>query len=203
MQEGPIACSLQKRCFAACLPTLWESMHVQRKIFLWQSTPVPLALPNSGTLLLLQAQISSWDPLAVMFHTPALGTPLPSPSSYLHTSNPSPLSGTHLWSPSLSAQPPSKHLRLWCSGSWVPILCVALSLLCLPQSSCSIFLWGFEVPPSWLISLSVRWLPSIWIPFLFHSFLSGVLGLSWLLFWTLSLFFPFCSTQLCGGYLAL
>ena len=33
-----------------------------------------LALPNNGALLLLQAQTSSWVPLAVVFCSPALGT---------------------------------------------------------------------------------------------------------------------------------
>ena len=43
----------------------------------------------------------------------------------------------------LSAQPPPEHLRLW-RGS-------AFSLPCPLQFSCCAFLWGFEVPLSWVI----------------------------------------------------
>ena len=80
-----------------------------------------------------------------------------------------------LWSLTLSAQPQPEHLRLWCLRMVVLMVCVALSLLCLPLSSCCAFLWGFEVPPSWLISTSVRWLSMVRVPFLFHNSLSGVL----------------------------
>ena len=63
-----------------------------------------------------------------------------SPSGCLHTANPSPLPRTDLWSPSLSAQPLSEHLRLWCLGAVVPIVFMALCLLCPPQARCCIFL---------------------------------------------------------------
>ena len=42
-------------------------MHTQGMRFLWLSTPPPLSLPNSGTLLFLQAQNSSQVPLALAF----------------------------------------------------------------------------------------------------------------------------------------
>ena len=123
---------------------------------------------------------------------------LPSPSSCLHTANSSLLPGIKLQILSLSTQPMPEHLRLWYLGSVILMVHAALTLLCLPQSSCCNFLQDFEVPPSQLISLSVRWLPRVWVPFLFHSFLSGMLAPSSFLF---SLFF-FCSIQLCGGFLA-
>ena len=43
--------------------------------------PLPLTLPNNGTLLLLQAQTSSWVPLAVVFCSPAHGTLPPAPQA--------------------------------------------------------------------------------------------------------------------------
>ena len=46
----------------------------------------------------------------------------------------------------------------------------ALSLLCPPQSSYRAFCQGSEVSPSWLISPSVRWLPRVWVSFLFSLF---------------------------------
>ena len=107
------------------------------------------------------------------------------------------LPGPSYWPPEPESQCPAPFQASQAVVSWevVLIVCEALSLLCPPQSSCCDFLWGFEVPPSYLISLSVRWLPRLWVPFLFRSSLSGVLVLSWL--------FPFCSTHLCGGFLAL
>ena len=76
------------------------------------------------------------------------------PSGCLHTANPSPLPGTDLWSLSLSAQPPPEHLRLWCPGAVVQMICVALSLLRPPQSTCCAFLCSCEDPLSRPISLS-------------------------------------------------
>ena len=113
---------------------------------------------------------------------------------------PSPFPRTNLWSLSLSTQPyPSV------SGCVVQvvvkIIFVALILFCYSQSSCCTFLGNFEVPPTWLIFPSVRWLPRMCIPFFFHSSLLGMLVPSWFLF-PLSLFF-FCSTQLCQRSLAL
>ena len=51
---------------------------------------------------------------------------------------------------------------------------------------------------SW--SFTVRWLPRRWLALLLHGSLSGMLVPSWFLF---SLFFFFCSTQLCQEFLAL
>ena len=57
----------------------------------------PLALPNNGALLLLQAQTAS--------HTPSAVAPASLPSSgCFHTANPSPLPGTDLWSPKPESQ---------------------------------------------------------------------------------------------------
>ena len=69
----------------------------------------------------------------------------------------------------------------------VLMVCAALSLLFPPLTSCCASLWGFEAPPH-LADLPVR-NPKVWIPFLFHSSLSGVLVPSWLLFSLLFLFF--------------
>ena len=76
---------------------------------------------------------------------------------------------------------------------------VALSLICPLQSSCCTFLWGFEVPLSQLISPLVRLFPRVWVPFLFHSSLLGVLVPSWVL--SLSLFSPFVLPSYVEGFL--
>ena len=136
--------------------------------------------PIMGALILLQAQASSQVPLTVVFCFSAHGTLLPSPSGCLYTASPSPLLRTDLWSLSLSVQPcPSSQVVS--GGSGTKGLCGSLSglkraqQLCPLQSSCCAFLHDFEVPLSWLISPSVRWLLSVWVPFLFPGSLSGVL----------------------------
>ena len=119
------------------------------------------------------------SPRGVMaFYFPALGTLLLIPLGCLHTTNPRPLTRTDLLNLSLSTQPPPKPLRLWCPGAVVQMICVALTLLCPPQSSCCAFLSNFEVLLAQLISPSVRGLPRIWVPCLLHSSLSGMLVLS-------------------------
>ena len=136
-------------------PRPLRATHAQGKFLMaWGSLLWPL--PNNGTLLLLQAQTSSWVSPAVAFRSPAGGTPLPSPSGCLHTANPSPLLGTDLWSLSLSAQVPPERLRLGYPGRWCGCICAALALLCPPQSSCCTFLGNSEVSASQLISPSVR-----------------------------------------------
>ena len=104
------------------------------------------------------------------YHSPAHGTLLLSPLGYLPTASPSPLPGTDLQSLTLSTQPPAVV-----SGAVVQMICAALTLLCCSQFSCCAFLSDFEVPPTQLIFLSVRWLPRVWVLFLVHSSLSGML----------------------------
>ena len=116
-------------------------------------------------------------PSAMVLSSPACGTLLPSPSVSLHTTDPSPLPRTNLQCLNLSSQP-TQVSQAVPSGVVVQMICVAPILLCLSQSSCSTFLSDFEVPMSQLISLSVMWLPRVWVPFLFHSSLSEVLVLS-------------------------
>ena len=89
----------------------------------------------------------------------------------------------------------SQVVVLW---AVVPIVCSAFSPLWPPQTGCCAFLQGFEAPPLyWLITLLVRGLPSVQIPFLFHSSLPGVLILSRLLFLSsLSLFLFFLLSYL-------
>ena len=57
-------------------------------------------------------------PQPVVYHSPAHGTLLLSPSGCLNRASPSLLPRTGLQSLSLSAQPPLEHLRLWCPGWW-------------------------------------------------------------------------------------
>ena len=115
-------------------------------------------------------------PLPIENHSPAHGTALLSPLGCPHTANPNPFPGTDLRSLSLSAQ--HHHPRGVSdvvSVVVVQMICVALTLLCPPQSSCCDGLSDFEILPSQLISLSVRLLPRMWVPFLFHRSLSGML----------------------------
>ena len=107
---------------------------------------------------------STPQPIAHCF--PACGTALLSPLGCPHTANPNPLPGTDLRSLSLSAQPPPKCLSCGVQGG-VHMICV--TLLCPSQSSSCAFLSDFAVPLSWLISLSVRWLPRVWFLFSFTA----------------------------------
>ena len=94
--------------------------------------------------------------LDVVLHSPACGTPFPSPSSCLHTANLNSLTGIKLQSLTFSIQPlPTSQAIV--TGAATPMVCEALSFLCPPQSGCCAFLQGFEVPLSQLASLSVRW----------------------------------------------
>ena len=79
-------------------------------------------------------------PLAVVLCSLVCGIPLLSPSSCFHTANTCPLPRTDLQSLSLSTQPLSECLRLWCLGVVIPTVCAALSLICSPYSSCCTFL---------------------------------------------------------------
>ena len=96
-----------------------------------------------------------------------------------------------------SPRPSILSCGIW--GSRADDLCSSHSTLP-SQSSYSGFLGDFEVPPSQLISPSVRWITRMWVPFLFHRSLSGTLVPSWFL---LSLSFFFCSNWLCQEFLAL
>lgn len=89
------------------------------------TTTPPLTLPNSGALLLWQAQASSCTPLAMAHHSLAL-------SDYFHTASASSLPGTDLKSPSfstethLSISDPLESARWWYQlSSWLS-LCFAL-----------------------------------------------------------------------------
>ena len=135
-------------------------------------------------------------PLTVVLCSLSCGALPTSPSGCLHKPNPSPLPRIDPQTLHLSAQPLSQCLRL-ASGVMV---CAALSLLCLPQFSC----WRFS-PRLWGPSISadlIRWLPGCG----FLSFFTAPSQECWFLFFPLfsfSLFSPFCSTQLYGGFLAL
>ena len=171
--KGAVVHSPLKRHLAAHSPTLQESTHSQRKLFLWWFASLPLALPNNPAFF-CRVRPPPWFPW--MWH-----------------SVPQPLTHHSLAPQSVSTQPTLVLSLEQTSGAWdsapspilivlgcgllkvVPVVCVGGSLLCPSQSSCCAFLWGFEFSPFWLISLSVRWLPWVWVPFLFHSSLSGLL----------------------------
>ena len=120
--------SLHKKCL---LP---KSLHICREIYSYgHPTPPPPALPNNGTLLLLQTQDSSNVPSAMRLCSPAYSTLFPSLSCCLHTANHSPLSRTEFQSLTLSTQHQPMHLRLWCPGQWFRKVCEG-SFSALPSS---------------------------------------------------------------------
>ena len=161
---SPLLLSPHKRCVPTCslcqrCPTLWEFACAQGKIFLWQSTLLPLVLSNNGALLLLWALTSSKVPSAMAFHSPRHGTLLSSPSSCFHRANSSPLARTDLWSLSLSLQPPPMHLRLWSPVRWYRWF-VWLSLC-----------FALLSPAAVLFSRTLRSLHLSWSPYRFGGFL--------------------------------
>ena len=141
----------------------------------------------------------SSTPQPVSHCSPAPDTLLLSLSGCSHTANPNPLPGTDLWSPSFGIQPLPEYLRL-CSirkwYRWSVQLSLYFAFLC---PSAVLFSIGFEVPASWLISPTFRWLPRMCVPFLFHSSLSGMLIPSWFF---LSLSFSFVPPSYVRSFLS-
>ena len=134
---------------------------MHREKFLYQSPP-PLALPNNGTLLLLQTQ-SAFPQMWHFVPLPMAHCSLDS-LGCLHIANPSPLPGTESQHPAPAQASQAVVFR----GSGTDGLRRFLSAL---SSSVqllhfSLWLWCLSI----LVDLLVRW-----IPFLSHSILSGVL----------------------------
>ena len=133
---------IHRNLFHSCIQTIKYPKKIKETIWF---TNTSKSIKNLGTLLLLWAH---------RLHSPVRGAVLPSPSGWLHTANPSPLPRTGFCSLSLSTQFLPECLRLWCPRA------AGVALLCRPQSSCSTFFWGFEVPSqSQLISLCAWWPP--------------------------------------------
>lgn len=93
----------------------------------------------------------------------------------------------------VSAPSSCQALRLWCPGWWCPGWWCRWSTrlllyLALFSPTTALFLSDFEVCQCQMISPLVRWLPMMWVPFSFHSSLSGMLVPSWF-FFSLSLSF--------------
>ena len=176
MQEGPVTHSPLKRHLTTHSLTLQKSACAQRNIFLWQSTPPLLPLPNDGLFFLLWAQATSWVLSAAEIHSPAPHVVSPQPTLVL-------LSRTDLQILSLSTQSSSEHLRLWHPRRWYHwsvqlLLCFsllspaaelfseALRFLCLgwsplsfvaSQGVCSFPLSQLSLrrsSPAWFLSLS-------------------------------------------------
>ena len=136
-------------------------MHAQRKILLWRYHPSFSPFPSMAPCFSCWPRHPStipqlWysSPQPVVYYSLALqvvSTQLTLVLSWELTAR-----------ACLSAQPPPKHLRLWCPGAFALMVCVALSLLCAPLSGWCTFLWGFEIPSSsWLISHQLGGLP-VW-----------------------------------------
>ena len=113
-------CSALSELAVKC--SLWGA-----RSFPWRPTPPTLPSPAMASCLSCGSKpspgvtlscLSTPQPLAYCCHPPRHGSLLPSPLGCLHTANPNPLPGTDPWSLSLSSQPPSEHLRLWCLCQW-------------------------------------------------------------------------------------
>ena len=101
-----------------------EQAHVQGissggpPLLLWSSpTVVPCLSRRSGPSPGFPLPWLS-TPQPLVYYSPTCGALLLGPLSCLHTTSPSPLTGTDLWSLSLSAQPTPKHLGLRCLCWW-------------------------------------------------------------------------------------
>ena len=110
------------------------------------------------------------------------------------------------WSPKSQCPTPTWVSQAMMSRVEVLIVWAALSLFSPPQTSCFFYFQGFYVTPlSWLISPLVRgppyvrFLSSLTAP----SRSAGPILISFFLLSLSLLFFLFCPTQLCGGFLAL
>ena len=108
----PVACSPCKRCptthsLPKRCPIAQEPACAQRKIFLRWSHSSSSHTPQ-------QWHLAPPSVPGLLLGSLSCGIPLPSPSGFLPTANPSLLPRTDLWILSLSAQPQSEHLRLWC-----------------------------------------------------------------------------------------
>ena len=180
-KRWPATCSPHKRHPVSCSMSKWpltthslNQSHppppsgrlCMHRIDSYGSQPLLLTLHNSVSLLLLPAQTSSQVSSAVVFYSPPCGTQLPVPSGCIHTANSSPLPRTELWSLSLNTRTCPGVSGCGVCGGVRDDLCSTYSV-CPPQSSCCDFRGKFEVPPFQLISPLVRWLPRVWVPFLF------------------------------------
>ena len=191
VSPNPCKCSLANHSLPQSYPTLWDSICVLGKHFLWWFTPPPFAIPNRGALILLRVQTSSQAPSAVVFDSPAHGALLSDTSRCLHTTN-------LVLSLELTFRSwVSEHTHpTWPSqavvfGVVVQMICVDLTMFALLSTAVvlcsgtmrSLYFGWF---PSWLGDLQV------WVPFLILNSLSGILFLSSFPFsiFFLNLFYP-------------
>ena len=157
----PIACARA----APPSESPWAYAHFGAGSFIWPSAPPSLLSPVMVPSLSCGSRPPGFSllwcspPQPMSYRPLAHGAQLFSPSGCPHTASPSPLPGTDLWSLSLSAQPPAQASQAVVFGMLVQMICAALTLLCCSQASWCTFLGDFEVPPTRLIFLSVRWLP--------------------------------------------
>ena len=117
-------------------------------------------------------------------HSFSFGASPPGPLSCFHLANTSPLPGTELWSPNVSVC--GRLGKYWASTDllWSSFCFAFLTLAVV------LFSKALKHPPcpGWSFP-SVSFPPRVWIPFLFHSSLWGVLVPSWFLFFFFFLFF--------------
>ena len=108
----------------------------------------------------------------------------------------------HVWGdPSYLAQCPartqaSQSVVSVASVPGVQMICASLTLLFSSHTCSCTFLGVLEIPLTPLIFPLFRWLPRMWVPFLLHSSISGMLVLTWFIFFSLSFFLLFYPVML-------
>ena len=120
---------------------------------------LPLLLSPSSTMASCLSCRSRPSPrFPLLWHSPSqpsCGALLLSPLGCLHTTNPSPIPGTDLWSLMSASKPCPSISGCGVQAGGSDDLCSSYSAL-LSQSSCCAFLGDFEVQITQLIFLSVR-----------------------------------------------
>ena len=203
---------LAARSLCQSRPALWEPAGMCTLCagsFLWHRSLILSPSPTMASCLSCGPGPSPRFPLPwhslpqpMVYHSPASGTLLLSPSGCSHTASPSPLPGIDFWSLCLSAQPLPECLRQWCPGWWFrwsvqlslcfALLCPAAVLFLATLRSCRLG-WFFH---------QLGGFPGCGFPFLLHCSLSGMLLPFWFLF-SLSLsffllFYPVMSRVSCA-----
>ena len=154
---------------AGALPP--ESAHSWRKKLLRQSHRPPYGLPTMGPRL-IGAQASSLLPELPWLWGTTLVSPQAVSRQLISVHSPSWLLKPKSQQLALT-HPAEEYLRLG-SLAAMTTTCAGLSPTDPPETSGCVLLWGFKAPAlSWLISLPIMGLPSVWKPLLFHSSLQG------------------------------
>ena len=187
----------------------WTSVHTGVQGDFYGGGPLLLFSPPQQWCLISPVSLD------LLLGSLCLGFPLPIPQCTALLTHSTPLSQSLRLSPHhqpqsapmdspLESKPqrpaPTQASQAAVSAPVVQMICASLTLIFGSQTCCFTFLGILETPLTWLIFPSVKW-PSIkmWVSFLLHSSLSGMLVTSRFLF-SLSfflLFYPVMSRVSC------